>query len=71
MSNPETLTKLKTASDISQKALVKVKKGCIPGANLLELCRQGDSILEEETSKIYKTKKVAKGTRTSEWRERG
>ena len=62
MSNPDTLTKLKTAAEISQKALAKVKKACIPGANLLQLCQQGDSFLEEETSKVYKGKKIPKGT---------
>jgi len=28
----------------------------------LELCQQGDKLLEEETSKVYKGKKIPKGT---------
>jgi methionine aminopeptidase len=61
LSNPDTLTKLKTAADISQKVLVKVKQACIPGANIFQICQQGDALLEEETSKVYKGKKIAKG----------
>jgi len=56
------LTKLKTAADISQRVLAKVKDACLPGANLLSLCQKGDSYLEEETSKVYKGKKISKGT---------
>jgi hypothetical protein len=62
LSNPDTLTKLKTAADISQKVLVKVKQACVPGANILQICQQGDSLLEEETSKVYKGKKIPKGS---------
>jgi methionine aminopeptidase len=61
LANPDTLTKLKTAAEISQKVLVKVKEACVAGANLLEICQKGDSLLEEETGKVYKGKKIAKG----------
>jgi methionine aminopeptidase len=56
------LTKLKTAADISQRVLAKVKEACVPGANLLSLCQKGDSLLDEETAKVYKGKKISKGT---------
>jgi methionine aminopeptidase len=61
LANPDTLTKLKTAAEISQKVLVKVKEACVAGANLLEICQKGDALLEEETGKVYKGKKIAKG----------
>jgi methionine aminopeptidase len=61
LTNPDTLTKLKTAAEISQKVLAKVKEACTPGANLLEICQKGDALLEEETGKVYKGKKIAKG----------
>jgi ERBB-3 binding protein len=62
LANPDTLTKLKTAADISLKVLKAVKLLCVPNANLLELCEKGDSLLEEETAKVYKGKKISKGT---------
>jgi methionine aminopeptidase len=62
LANPDTLTKLKTAADISQKVLAKVKELCIPDANILEICQQGDKLVEEETSKVYKGKKIVKGS---------
>ena len=62
MANPDTLTKLKTAAEISQKVLKQVKAECKVGANLLELCQKGDKLLEEETNKVYKGKKISKGT---------
>jgi len=55
------LTKLKTAAEISQKVLKQVKAECKSGANLFELCQKGDKLLEEETAKVYKGKKIAKG----------
>ena len=61
LANPATLTKLKTAGDISQRVLVKVKEACVAGANLLEICQKGDALLEEETGKVYKDKKTTKG----------
>lgn len=33
----------------------------VDGATVLSLCEQGDKLLEEETAKIYKGKKISKG----------
>lgn len=35
---------------------------CVEGAKIIELCQQGDKLLEEEISKVYKGKKIQKGT---------
>ncbi|KAF2195471.1 hypothetical protein K469DRAFT_722697 [Zopfia rhizophila CBS 207.26] len=61
LANPDTLTKYKVAAQISQKVLQEVAGWCVEGANIVELCERGDKLLEEEVSKVYKGKKVAKG----------
>ena len=33
----------------------------MPGATILSLCQKGDELLEAETAKIYKGKKIPKG----------
>ena len=33
----------------------------MPGATILSLCQKGDELLEAETAKIYKGKKISKG----------
>ncbi|ORY13294.1 hypothetical protein BCR34DRAFT_481188 [Clohesyomyces aquaticus] len=61
LANPDTLTKYKVAAQISQKVLQEVTGWCVEGASIVELCERGDKLLEEEVSKVYKGKKVAKG----------
>ncbi|CEJ89289.1 Putative Curved dna-binding protein [[Torrubiella] hemipterigena] len=61
LNNPDTLTKYKTAGQISEKVLAEVSKLCVPGAKIVEICQQGDKILEEEISKVYRGKKINKG----------
>jgi len=41
-------------------ALKQVTEKCQPGAKVLELCEFGDSILNEETSKVFKKDKDMK-----------
>lgn len=38
-----------------------VTSWAVEGAKILTLCERGDKLLEEETAKVYKGKKVAKG----------
>lgn len=45
--------------------LEAVSKLCVPGAKIVEVCQQGDKLMEEEISKVYRGKKVTKGTFTS------
>jgi len=49
----DTLTKYKTAADIAAKALQNVISKAVKGANLLELCREGDKLIEEACSLGY------------------
>ncbi|EEA29041.1 hypothetical protein TMatcc_002595 [Talaromyces marneffei ATCC 18224] len=61
LNNPDTLTKYKTAAQISHKVLEAVTGWCVDGSKVLELCQKGDQLLEEEIAKVYKGKKIAKG----------
>ncbi|KAK7205034.1 peptidase M24, structural domain-containing protein [Myxozyma melibiosi] len=61
LANPDTLTKYKLAGEISGKVLEKVKAACVAGALVIDICVLGDKLLEEETAKIYKGKKISKG----------
>lgn len=61
MSNPDTLTKYKTAAQIGEKVLAAVSKLIVPGAKIVDICEKGDKLLEEEIAKVYRGKKVTKG----------
>ncbi|KAL8944220.1 MAG: hypothetical protein Q9211_000689 [Gyalolechia sp. 1 TL-2023] len=61
LNNPDTLTKYKTAAQISHKVLEAVSGWCVEGAQVLSLCQRGDKLLEEEIAKVYKGKKISKG----------
>ncbi|KAL8792729.1 MAG: hypothetical protein Q9195_004704 [Heterodermia aff. obscurata] len=61
LNNPDTLTKYKTAAQISHRVLEAVTGWCTEGAKILSLCERGDKLLEEEVAKVYKGKKIPKG----------
>ncbi|KAF3214193.1 Curved DNA-binding protein (42 kDa protein), partial [Orbilia oligospora] len=61
LANPDTLTKYKTAAEISNKVLNHVVSLVKEGATILSLCEEGDKLLEEETSKVFKGKDIKKG----------
>ncbi|BDD55308.1 Curved DNA-binding protein (42 kDa protein) [Monascus purpureus] len=61
LNNPDTLTKYKTAAQISQKVLESVKALCVEGSKIVEICQKGDALFEEELAKVYKGKKITKG----------
>jgi methionine aminopeptidase len=61
LNNPDTLTKYKTAAQISEKVLATVSSWIEPGAKIVELCQKGDKLIEEEVAKVYRGKKVTKG----------
>ncbi|KAL3467749.1 peptidase M24, structural domain-containing protein [Aspergillus heterothallicus] len=61
LNNPDTLTKYKTAAQISHKVLEAVSALCVEGAKIVEICQQGDKLLDEELAKVYKGKKITKG----------
>jgi hypothetical protein len=41
--------------------LAAVSKLCVPGEKIVDICQKGDQMIEEETAKVYRGKKVAKG----------
>jgi methionine aminopeptidase len=61
LNNPDTLTKYKTAAQISQKVLEAVTKLCAADEKIVSICERGDKLLEEEIAKVYRGKKIAKG----------
>lgn len=63
LNNPDTLTKYKSAAQISQRVLDAVTKLCVTGEKIVTICEKGDKLLDEEIAKVYRGKKIAKGTR--------
>ncbi len=61
LNNPDTLTKYKTAAQISQKVLEAVTKLCVADEKIVTICESGDKLLEEEIGKVYRGKKITKG----------
>ena len=61
LNKPDNLTKYNSAAAIAHKVLAEVAKAAVPGATILSLCQKGDELLEAETGKIYKDKKISKG----------
>ncbi|KAI5843224.1 peptidase M24, structural domain-containing protein [Tricharina praecox] len=61
LNNPDTLTKYNSAAAIALRVLTEVTKAAVPGATILSLCQKGDELLEAETAKIFKGKKISKG----------
>lgn len=62
LNNPDTLTKYKTAAEISEKVLAAVKDLCVAGEKIVEICEKGDKLLAEETDKVWRSKKsISKG----------
>ena len=41
-----------------------MSKLCVPGAKIIDICEQGDKLMEEELSKVYRDKKTNKGALT-------
>ncbi|KAH7348359.1 putative curved DNA-binding protein [Rhexocercosporidium sp. MPI-PUGE-AT-0058] len=61
LNNPDTLTKYKSAATISQKVLEAVTALCVAGEKIVNICEQGDKLLDEEIAKVYRGKKISKG----------
>jgi len=53
--------KYKTAAKILEVAMTAVLMSLKPGANVLELCQQGDKIIEEQLAKVFAKRKFLKG----------
>lgn len=62
LNNPDTLTKYKDASRISENVLAAVSKLCVAGAKIVDICEKGDKLIQEEVDKAYRSnKKLTKG----------
>ncbi|KUJ19585.1 Creatinase/aminopeptidase [Mollisia scopiformis] len=61
LNNPDTLTKYKSAAQISHKVLEAVTALCVAGEKIVTICEKGDKLLEEEIGKVYRGKKISKG----------
>jgi len=61
LNNPDTLTKYKSAAQISQKVLEAVTALCVAGEKIVTICEKGDKLLDEEIAKVYRGKKISKG----------
>ncbi|ORX99181.1 putative proliferation-associated 2g4 [Basidiobolus meristosporus CBS 931.73] len=61
ISNPDVVTKYKTAADISNRVLKKVIDAAVDGAKILDICTLGDKLIEEEVKKVYTKGKLPKG----------
>ncbi|CCC08312.1 hypothetical protein SMACR_01860 [Sordaria macrospora] len=61
LNNPDTLTKYKTAAQISEKVLAEVSKLVVAGEKIVDICAKGDKLIEEELAKVYRGKKITKG----------
>ncbi|KAI1090872.1 Creatinase/aminopeptidase [Rostrohypoxylon terebratum] len=58
LANPDTLTKYRVAATISEKVLAAVSKLCVAGEKIVSICQQGDKLIDDEVSKVYRTTKL-------------
>jgi curved DNA binding protein len=56
----DVVTKYQEAAKITQAALTMIISKCVPGAKVIDLCKEGDELMEEKLAGIYKTKKGGK-----------
>jgi len=65
LSSPDVTTKYRAAGDIVNKVLQKVIEACVDEADIATICELGDTLLLEETGKLYnkkvKGKSIEKG----------
>ena len=64
LANPDTLTKYKTAGDISTKVLEQVKELLLVDARIIDICIKGDELLTE-VSKFVISGSLTQGMRQS------
>lgn len=57
LNSSDVVEKYRTAGSISQKVLDHVKSLVKDGAKIWDIAQEGDALIEEETSKIYNSKK--------------
>jgi len=60
ISNPDVVTKYKTAAEIANRVLSSVVAECLPGKLVVDLCFLGDKLITEAVASVYKGK-IEKG----------
>mmetsp|Transcript_952 Transcript_952/g.1185 ORF Transcript_952/g.1185 Transcript_952/m.1185 type:complete len:404 (-) Transcript_952:578-1789(-) len=60
LSNSDVTTKYKEASKIVNLALQGVIQQCTPGARIIDICKFGDSVIEQSCSQIFRSKSKGK-----------
>jgi curved DNA binding protein len=60
ISSPDVTTKYMSCATIINKTLQKVVEACVPEAEIHDLCKMGDDMLEAETGKLYNKKDKGK-----------
>lgn len=59
---PATLDKYKAAAGVASNAIAKLIEKAVAGAGVLELCEEGDKLVEQGTGALYnKDKNMQKG----------
>ncbi|GMI59206.1 hypothetical protein ScalyP_jg5788 [Parmales sp. scaly parma] len=53
LSNPDVVTKYKTAAGITDKALQFVASQCVDGASIIEICNSGETVITGGLSAVY------------------
>jgi len=61
LSNPDVLTKYKTAAEIANKVIAAVIKECTADKKIVDICAHGDKLIEDLTAGVYKNTKIEKG----------
>jgi len=61
LTNPDVVTKYKTAADIANKAMEQVVKECTPDKKIVDICSFGDKAITDLTANVYKSTKLEKG----------
>jgi len=56
LSKPDVTQKHRAAADVANAAMEAVIKACVDGADIANICRLGDSFIEEKISTIYNKK---------------
>jgi len=61
LTNPDVVTKYKSAADIANSVLEQVVKECLPGKKIIDICLLGDKLINDQTATVYNKGKMEKG----------
>lgn len=61
LSNSDVATKYREAAKICNLALQGVIQQCVAGARIIDVCKFGDSVVEQSCAQVFRSKSVEKG----------